>query len=280
MDSLQIKQFIQRAIAEDVSNGDHTSMATIPKNTQGKAQLIIKDEGIIAGVQIAEKIFNEVDKTLKIEIFKSDGQQVKYGDIALKVSGSVHSILIAERLILNTMQRMSGIATTTHKIVKLIKHTHAKILDTRKTTPNFRYFEKLAVQIGGGKNHRFGLFDLILIKDNHIDYAGGIAKALNAVHIYLQSHTLLPIVIEVRNLSELKEVIHIGGINRVLLDNFSFDMLKNAVKLIDEKFDCEASGNITLENVIEYANCGVNYISMGALTHSIKSLDMSLKAIK
>lgn len=280
MDSLQIKQFIQQALAEDVSNGDHTSMATIPKNTQGKAQLIIKDEGIIAGVQIAEEIFNEVDKTLKIENFKSDGQQIKYGDIALTVSGSVHSILIAERLVLNTMQRMSGIATITHKIVKLIKHTHTKILDTRKTTPNFRYFEKLAVQIGGGKNHRFGLFDMILIKDNHIDYAGGISKALDAVHIYLQFHTLLPIVIEVRNLSELNEVIHIGGIHRVLLDNFSFDMLKKAVKLIDGKFDCEASGNITLENVIEYANCGVNYISMGALTHSVKSLDMSLKAIK
>ncbi|TAF82956.1 MAG: carboxylating nicotinate-nucleotide diphosphorylase [Sphingobacteriales bacterium] len=280
MDKQYIKNFIQQALAEDVGNGDHTSLATIAPHTQGQAQLIIKDEGIIAGVFMAEAIFNEVDISLNLEFFIKDGQAVKYGDIALKVSGSVHSILMAERLVLNTMQRMSGIATTTHKIVTSLKNTHTKVLDTRKTTPNLRFLEKKAVQIGGGVNHRNGLYDMILIKDNHVDYAGSIAKALQAAKLYVQSHTPLPIVIEVRNLNELHQVIGIGGINRILLDNFTFPLLKEAVKLIDGKFDCEASGNITPENAIDYAQCGVNYISMGALTHSVKSFDMSLKAIK
>jgi nicotinate-nucleotide pyrophosphorylase (carboxylating) len=280
LDKQLIKQFITQALAEDVGTGDHTSLATIAPYTQGKAQLIIKDEGVIAGVKLAEAIFNEVDNSLKLEIFITDGQPVKHGDIALKVSGSVHSILIAERLVLNTMQRMSGIATTTYKIVQSLKYSHTKVLDTRKTTPNLRFLEKWAVQIGGGVNHRAGLYDMILIKDNHIDYAGGIAQALDAAHLYTQSHTPLPIVIEVRNLQELQQVMAIGGIERILLDNFSFPLLKEAVKIIDGKFASEASGGITPENAIAYANCGVNYISMGALTHSVKSLDMSLKAIK
>lgn len=279
LDTQLIHQFIKNALTEDVGDGDHTSLSTIPAATQGKAKLIIKEDGILAGIELAIEIFKEVDTGLKVDVLLQDGAEVKFGDIALTVSGSTHSILIAERLVLNCMQRMSGIATTTHRIVSLLKNTKTKILDTRKTTPGLRYLEKWAVRIGGGVNHRIGLYDMILIKDNHVDYAGGIANAITAAQKYLaDQHKNLEIEIEVRNLEELKQVLAIGGVNRIMLDNFSFENLRAAVALIDGKFTTEASGGITEANVAEYAACGVDFISMGALTHSVKSLDMSLKA--
>lgn len=272
--------FIQNALAEDVGDGDHTSLSTIPQGQQGKAKLLIKDSGIIAGIEVALEIFKVVDPALSIEILLSDGQLVNPGDIAFFVSGSVHSILKAERLVLNTMQRMSGIATKTNSIVKILEGTNTKILDTRKTTPGLRYLEKLSVKIGGGVNHRFGLYDMILIKDNHVDYAGGISNAIHAVQNYLKVNQLIiSVEIEVRNLQELMQVIEIGSVDRILLDNFDFLTLKKAVELINGSFITEASGGITEDNVLEYAKCGVDYVSMGALTHSIKSLDMSLKAV-
>lgn len=276
-----LDKFITDALREDVGDGDHTSLSTISKGKQGIAKLLIKEEGIVAGVEVALEIFKQVDSELQIEVYIKDGAEVKYGDIVLQVSGSTHSILVAERLVLNTMQRMSGIASTTRKIVNLLKDTNTKVLDTRKTTPNMRFLEKLAVKIGGGVNHRFGLYDMILIKDNHVDYAGGISQALNAAKLYIKENNKnIQIEIEVRNLTELKEVIACGEVDRILLDNFKFDTLREAVKLIDGKFITEASGGITEQNVVEYALCGVDYVSMGALTHSVKSLDMSLKAVK
>lgn len=270
---------MKNALAEDVGDGDHTSLSTIPPGTQGKAKLIIKEDGVLAGIELALEIFKEVDDTLKVDVLLQDGVAVKVGDIALTVSGSTHAILIAERLVLNCMQRMSGIATKTHRIVSLLKTTKTKILDTRKTTPGLRYLEKWAVRIGGGVNHRIGLYDMILIKDNHVDYAGGISNAITAAKKYLiDQNKSLQIEIEVRNLEELSQVLSIGGVDRIMLDNFSFENLRAAVKLIDGKFITEASGGITEENVAEYAACGVDFISMGALTHSVKSLDMSLKA--
>ena len=281
LDKNILLSFIHQALKEDVGDGDHTSLSTIPAGQQGEAQLIIKDEGILAGVAVALEIFKVVDPGLKTEVLLEDGTQVKMGDIAMYVSGSVHSILVAERLVLNFMQRMSGIATTTWHIVSLLAGTGTQVLDTRKTTPGLRYFEKLAVKIGGGVNHRFGLYDMILIKDNHVDYAGGTAKAIEAAKIYLAEKNLdIQIEIEVRNLLEVKEVLQVGGVDRILLDNFDFDHLKEAVQLINGRFITEASGGITEHNVLEYAKCGVNFVSMGALTHSFKSLDMSLKAIK
>jgi nicotinate-nucleotide pyrophosphorylase (carboxylating) len=275
-----LDQFIQNALKEDVGNGDHTSLSTIPPNATGKAKLIIKENGIISGIAVALEIFKTVDPNLKVDVKITDGCEVKINDIALYVSGNSHSILIAERLVLNTMQRMSGISTTTRRIVDLLKGTHTKVLDTRKTTPNIRFLEKEAVKIGGGVNHRFGLYDMILIKDNHVDYAGGIENAIKSAQKYRDDNKLnIQIEIEVRNLLELDEVLKTGGIDRILLDNFNFDDLKLAVKTINRKFKTEASGNITEQNALDYANCGVDYISMGALTHSIKSLDMSLKAI-
>jgi nicotinate-nucleotide pyrophosphorylase (carboxylating) len=275
-----LDQFIQNALKEDVGNGDHTSLSTIPPNATGKAKLIIKENGIISGIAVALEIFKTVDPNLKVDVKITDGCEVKINDIALYVSGNSHSILIAERLVLNTMQRMSGISTTTRRIVDLLKGTHTKVLDTRKTTPNIRFLEKEAVKIGGGVNHRFGLYDMILIKDNHVDYAGGIENAIKSAQKYKADNKLnIQIEIEVRNLLELDEVLKTGGIDRILLDNFNFDDLKLAVKTINRKFKTEASGNITEQNALDYANCGVDYISMGALTHSIKSLDMSLKAI-
>lgn len=266
---------------EDVGEGDHTSLSTIPEGKQGEAQLLIKDEGILAGIAVAKEIFHYIDPKLKLEVLLEDGTQVRNGDIAFYVSGSIHSILVAERLVLNTMQRMSGIASTTHHVVQLLKDTHTRVLDTRKTTPGLRYLEKLAVKIGGGENHRFGLYDMILIKDNHVDYAGGIAKAINAARQYLDEKALkIPIEVEVRNLAEIKEVMQTEGVDRILLDNFSFEQLKEAIKFINGKYITEASGGITEENVLDYANCGVDFVSMGMLTHSVKSLDMSLKAIK
>lgn len=279
MDKQVIDQFIKNAIAEDLGDGDHTSLSTIPANAQGKAKLIIKEDGIIAGVTLAIEIFKQVDAGLKTEVFIHDGVAVKYGDIALTVSGSTHSILLAERLVLNCMQRMSGIATKTDHIVRLLSDYSTQLLDTRKTTPGLRYLEKWAVRIGGGINHRIGLYDMILIKDNHVDYAGGIANAITAANQYLKDQNKeLQIEIEVRNLEELKQVLEMGNVDRIMLDNFSFTDLTAAVRLIDKKYVTEASGGITEENIIQYAACGVDYISMGALTHSVKSLDMSLKA--
>ncbi|MFC6101755.1 carboxylating nicotinate-nucleotide diphosphorylase [Olivibacter domesticus] len=275
----QLRTFISQALQEDVGDGDHTSLATIPAGKQGQAQLIIKEDGILAGVAVALEIFNVVNPLLAIEVFIHDGAEVKVGDVALKVTGDIHAILMAERLVLNVMQRMSGIATTTHGLVQILKNTKTKILDTRKTTPGIRFLEKEAVRIGGGVNHRFGLYDMILIKDNHVDYAGGIKQALEAAGEYKKSlQKPIEIEIEVRNIKELKEVLVYGSVDRILLDNFGFKDLVEAVKLIDGKFVSEASGGIVPSNAKQFADCGVDYISMGALTHSVKSLDMSLKA--
>lgn len=279
LDKQLIHQFIKNALAEDIGDGDHTSLSTIALGTQGKAKLMIKEDGILAGIDLGLAIFKEVDADLKVEVLLHDGDVVKFGDIALRVSGSTHSILIAERLVLNCMQRMSGIATKTHRIVSILKNTKTKILDTRKTTPGLRYLEKWAVRIGGGVNHRIGLYDMILIKDNHVDYAGGITKAINAAQQYLKKNDKqLQIEVEVRNLEELAQVLAVGGIDRIMLDNFNFENLRAAVTLIDGRFVTEASGGITEESALEFASCGVDFISMGELTHSVKSLDMSLKA--
>lgn len=280
MDKETVQQFIFNALKEDIGEGDHTSLSTIPKEAIGKAKLLIKEDGIIAGVSLALDIFKAVDNNLKVEVLIEDGAEVKYGDIALFVEGSARSILAAERLVLNSMQRMSGIATTTHQIVQKLSSTNTKVLDTRKTTPNLRFLEKWAVKIGGGVNHRFGLYDMILIKDNHVDYAGGITQAIQAAQEYLKKiNKNIQIEIEVRNEKELAEVLNIGGVDRILLDNFNFEQLNKAVTTINKRFITEASGGITPENALEYAQCGVDFISMGALTHSVKSLDMSLKAV-
>lgn len=279
LDKKLVDAFIKNAIAEDVGDGDHTSLSTIPLTTQGKAKLIVKEDGMLAGVELALAIFNQVDPELSVTVMINDGETVKVGDIALKVEGSTHSILLAERLVLNCMQRMSGIATKTNRIVQLLAPYHTKILDTRKTTPGLRYLEKWAVKIGGGVNHRIGLYDMILIKDNHVDYAGGIANAIESANQYLaRTGKKLAIEIEVRNLDELKQVLAVGNVQRIMLDNFELPLLKEAVQLIDGRFITEASGGIVEDNVTDYAACGVDFISMGALTHSVKSLDLSLKA--
>ncbi|MBG6234680.1 nicotinate-nucleotide pyrophosphorylase (carboxylating) [Pedobacter sp. CAN_A7] len=279
MDKQLIDLFIKNAIAEDLGDGDHTSLSTIPSGAQGKAKLLIKEQGILAGVTLAQEIFDHIDPTLQTEILLKDGTAVNYGDIAFTVTGSSHSILLAERLVLNCMQRMSGIASTTQRIVKLLEPYKTKVLDTRKTTPGLRYLEKWAVRIGGGVNHRFGLYDMIMIKDNHVDYAGGITAAITAANTYLkETERDLKIEIEVRNLDELQQVLATGNVNRIMLDNFNFNDLTTAVNLIDKQYETEASGGIIEENITQYAACGVDFISMGALTHSVKSLDMSLKA--
>lgn len=279
MDKHIIDQFIKNAIAEDIGDGDHTSLSTIPLGTQGKAKLIVKEDGILAGVELAIEIFNQIDPSLKVNVLIPDSTAVKYGEIALTVEGATHAILLAERLVLNCMQRMSGIATKTNRIVQLLKPFKTKVLDTRKTTPGLRYLEKWAVKIGGGVNHRIGLYDMILIKDNHVDYAGGIANAIIAANNYLkEKNKNLAIEIEVRNMEELKQVLAQGNVDRIMLDNFELPLLKEAVELIAGKFVTEASGGIVEENVAEYAACGVDFISMGVLTHSVKSLDLSLKA--
>jgi nicotinate-nucleotide pyrophosphorylase (carboxylating) len=281
LDKELIGQFISNSLKEDVGDGDHTSLATIPSGTIGKAKLLVKDYGILAGVELAVEIFHFIDKKLKVTVFLNDGVDVKPGDIAFEVAGSVHCILKAERLVLNCMQRMSGIATKTDRIVDLLKGTNTQVLDTRKTTPGMRYLEKWAVRIGGGVNHRFGLYDMILIKDNHVDYSGGIRQAIENAHEYITSQNKkLAIEIEVRNLDELEEVLQTGGVDRIMLDNFSFVDLKQAVNIIEGRYITEASGGITADNVRDYANCGVDYISIGALTHSVKCLDLSLKAVK
>jgi len=281
LDKELIHQFINNALSEDVGDGDHTSLATIPADAAGKAKLLVKDEGILAGVELAAEIFHVVDPNLKLNVFLQDGTPVKYGDVAFEVEGSSRSILTAERLVLNCMQRMSGIATKTRHIVDLLKGTNTKVLDTRKTTPGLRYLEKWAVRIGGGVNHRFGLYDMILIKDNHVDYAGGIRQAIESANQYLADNgKKLAIEIEVRNLDELEQVLQTGNVNRILIDNFDFDNLRQAVALNKGRFITEASGGITIDNIRDYADCGVDYISVGALTHSVKSLDLSLKAVK
>lgn len=282
MDEIEQKtlhEFIQLALLEDVGDGDHTSLSTIPKGAVGSAHVLIKDEGILAGQQVALAIFKEIDPQLEVSLLFEDGQAVKRGDIVIKVSGSIHSILVAERLVLNVMQRMSGIATITNQVVKALSTTHTKVLDTRKTTPGIRFLEKEAVRIGGGVNHRFGLYDMILIKDNHVDFAGGIKNALDASNEYRSKlHKKIDIEIEVRNLDELKEVMEHGGVERILLDNFEISELKKAVNLVNKRFITEASGGITFDNALDYASTGVDYISMGALTHSVKSMDISLKS--
>jgi len=281
LDKQLIDQFIINALKEDVGDGDHTSLATIPAGTTGKAKLLVKDNGILAGVELAVEIFHIVDDKLKLTVFLNDGAAVKYGDVAFEVEGDAKSILTAERLVLNCMQRMSGIATVTDEIVDLLKGTNTKVLDTRKTTPGLRYLEKWAVRIGGGVNHRFGLYDMILIKDNHVDYAGGISEAIEGAHNYLAANNKkLAIEIEVRNLEELEEVLQTGGVDRILLDNFNFSDLSDAVDMIEGRYITEASGGITIDNIRAYAETGVDYISVGALTHSVKSLDLSLKAVK
>jgi nicotinate-nucleotide pyrophosphorylase (carboxylating) len=272
--------FIDLAIAEDIGDGDHTSLSTIPAGTQNKAQLLVKDSGILAGVQVANIIFHRIDPNLNVVNLLSDGDKIKVGEVVLTVSGSAHSILKAERLVLNIMQHMSAIATATNAIVQKVSHTKCKILDTRKTTPGMRFLEKDAVLIGGGMNHRIGLYDMILIKDNHVDYAGGITAALvNAKQYLKDTGRNLPIEIETRSIDEVKEAISEGGFKRIMFDNFNFDMIREAVLLVNGKFETEASGGITTENVVHYAECGVDYISIGALTHSVKALDLSLKAV-
>jgi nicotinate-nucleotide pyrophosphorylase (carboxylating) len=275
-----VDNLIDLAIREDVGDGDHTSLACIPNNTIGKAQLLVKEDGIIAGVELAKIIFNKFDNSLIFTPYIKDGATINIGDIIFEVEGSSQSILKAERLVLNFMQRMSGIASTTNYYTSLLNGLNTKILDTRKTTPGNREIEKMAVKIGGGVNHRMGLYDMIMIKDNHIDYAGGISEAITATNEYLKKGKKpLAIEIEARNLNELNEILAIGGVQRIMLDNFSFSDLKEAVQLIDGKYETEASGGITDKTIRDYAECGVDYISVGALTHQIKSLDLSLKAI-
>jgi nicotinate-nucleotide pyrophosphorylase (carboxylating) len=272
--------FIENALCEDIGDGDHTSIACIPDNAIGKAQLLVKDTGILAGVGVAERIFFLTDKEIKFNKIREDGDKVAPPDIAFVVEGSIRSLLKAERLVLNVMQRMSGIATTTNCYVERLEGLKTKILDTRKTTPGMRMLEKLAVKIGGGENHRFGLYDMILIKDNHIDFAGSIPNAINRTREYLKkTGRNLQIEIEARNLKDVETILEIGGINRIMLDNFSIADTREAVEIIADKYETESSGGITLDNLREYAACGVDFISVGALTHHIKSLDLSLKAL-
>jgi nicotinate-nucleotide pyrophosphorylase (carboxylating) len=275
------KQFIANALKEDVGDGDHTSLAIIPRNHKGKMQLIVKEEGIIAGVEAALNIFNFIDKSIKVKIIIKDGSRVQKGDIIFNVEGNTQKLLTAERLVLNIMQRMSGIATKTNYLQNLCKGTGARVIDTRKTTPGFRFFEKWAVVIGGGSNHRYGLYDMILVKDNHIDFAGGIAQAIDAANAYLKlKRKNLSIEIETRNLEEVKKVLKRGGVQRIMLDNYTPSQTLTAVKLIKGKFEVESSGRITEKNIRSYAKCGVDFISIGALTHHVKSLDMSLKVVR
>jgi len=279
MENRILREFILNCLEEDIGEGDHSSLACIPENASGMAKLLIKESGILAGVRIAEQVFSVVDNQLKSEIFIKDGAKIVPGDVAFIVSGNQQSILRSERLVLNIMQRMSGIATSTREYVDRIQGLHAKILDTRKTTPGMRFADKEAVRIGGGENHRIGLFDMIMLKDNHIDYAGGIRPAIVRTLEYLKrKNKKLKIEIEARNLKDIEKILACGGIDRIMLDNFSLEGTKTAVKMIAGRFETESSGGITLETVRSYAECGVDYISVGALTHHIKSLDMSLKA--
>ena len=277
----ELQLIIQNALREDVGDGDHSSLACIPNSAVGKAKLLVKDTGIIAGVVFAKMIFEQVDPSLKLETYIKDGEEVTNGDVVFVVSGSSQSILKAERLVLNSMQRMSAIATKTKSYVDLLKGTQTKILDTRKTTPGFRACEKWAVKIGGGENHRFALYDMIMLKDNHNDFAGGITKAIEKTKEYLkQNNKDLKIIVEARNLDEVKEILQNDGVYRILLDNFNFEDTKQAVAIIGNKCQTESSGNINENTIRSYAECGVNYISSGALTHSVYNMDLSLKAIE
>jgi nicotinate-nucleotide pyrophosphorylase (carboxylating) len=276
----EIDLIITNAIREDVGEGDHSSLACIPESTTGKAKLLVKDKGILAGVDFAKRVFNYVDPNMEIEILLEDGSPVTYGDVAFYVSGSSQSILKAERLVLNAMQRMSAIATKANHFVTLLEDTGTKILDTRKTTPGIRALEKWAVKIGGGENHRFALYDMVMLKDNHIDFAGGITKAIEKTKQYLSDHHLdLKIIVEARDLNEIKEILQTPGVYRILIDNFNYEDTRKAVKLIGDSCLTESSGGINEETVRKYAECGVDYISSGALTHSVYNLDLSLKAV-
>jgi nicotinate-nucleotide pyrophosphorylase (carboxylating) len=278
---MTIDEIIESALVEDIGDGDHTSLSTIPADARGKARLLVKENGTLSGMKIAAEIFRKVDTRIKFSPFINDGDKINVGDIAFEVDGPSASILKAERLVLNFMQRMSGVATSTAAYVKKLEGLRTKVLDTRKTTPLLRELEKQAVRDGGGHNHRFGLYDMLMIKDNHVDFAGGIAKAIQAANEYLANKNLgLKIEIEVRNMEELQQVLETGRVNRIMLDNFSPQLLREAVHKIEGRYETEASGGITLETLRDYAETGVDYISVGALTHHIKSLDLSLKAIK
>lgn len=280
---LKVEELVDRLIdlsfAEDIGDGDHTTLCCIPEDAMGKSKLLIKEDGILAGVEIAKEVFHRFDPTMQVEVLMGDGTKVKKGDVAMIVTGKVRSLLQTERLMLNIMQRMSGIATMTAKYVERLEGTHTRVLDTRKTTPGMRMLEKQAVKIGGGCNHRIGLFDMILLKDNHVDFAGGIANAINRCHEYLKQKGLdLKIEIEVRNFDELKQAMDCGGIDRIMLDNFSVADTKKAVEIVGGKYETESSGGIIFDTLRDYAECGVDFISVGALTHSVKGLDMSFKA--
>jgi len=278
---MDIQKFINKALTEDVGNGDYSSLSCIPDDVYSSAKLLVKEPGILAGVEIAKQVFTTVSAQLQVQTFINDGSEINQGDIVFIVEGPAQKILTAERLVLNIMQRMSGIATLTSRFVNELKGTETKLLDTRKTTPNFRYFEKLAVSIGGGYNHRFGLFDMMMLKDNHIDFAGGIAEAIAKANEYNNANNLnLKIEIETRNLDEVQQVLNVGNVNRIMLDNFDIFTLSQAVSLIEGRYETEASGNIGLHNIKNYAQTGVNFISVGTITHSYKSLDLSLKAVK
>lgn len=274
-----LQSFISAALQEDIGPGDYSSLASIPEGKIGQAKLLIKESGILAGVELATHIFEAVDPKLEVELLKKDGDEVQVGDIGFLVSGPSASILSAERLVLNCMQRMSAIATKTHRLTQLISHTKARLMDTRKTTPNFRLMEKWAVLIGGGVNHRFALYDMIMLKDNHVDFAGGIRQAVERTKKYLEEKQLkLKIEVETRNLEEVDEVLQVGGVDFIMLDNMDLETMREAVRRINGRMGTEASGGITESNLVEVAECGVDYISMGALTHSVSSLDISLKA--
>lgn len=272
-------ELLKLSFAEDIGDGDHTTLCCIPEDAMGKSQLIVKEDGVLAGVRMAKEVFAHFDPTMQMEVFLHDGAEVKKGDVAFVVTGKVQSLLQTERLMLNIMQRMSGIATMTHRYVKLLEGTGAHVLDTRKTTPGMRMLEKEAVKIGGGMNHRIGLFDMILLKDNHVDFAGGTTNAIRRCHEYLEAkHLNLKIEIEVRNFEELQQVLDYGGVDRIMLDNFTVADTRKAVEIINHRFEVESSGGITFDTIRSYAECGVDFISVGALTHSVKGLDMSFKA--
>lgn len=276
----ELDLIISNAIREDVGEGDHSSLACIPANAKGKAKLLVKEDGIIAGVEMAKRIFNYVDTSMTVETLINDGENVKYGDIVFYVEGSSQSILKAERLVLNCMQRMSAIASKTKEFARLLDGTKTKVLDTRKTTPGIRAIEKWAVKIGGGENHRFALYDMIMLKDNHIDFCGGVTKAIEQTKEYLKANNLdLKIIVEARDLEEIKEILSAGGVHRILIDNFNYEKTREAVALIGDQCQTESSGGINLDTARAYADCGVDYISSGALTHSVYNMDLSLKAV-
>ena len=274
-----IDRLIDLSFAEDIGDGDHTTLSCIPDTAMGKSKLLIKEAGILAGIEVAKEVFRRFDPTLKVTVYLEDGTEVKPGDVPMVVEGKVQSLLQTERLMLNIMQRMSGIATMTHKYAQQLEGTHTRVLDTRKTTPGMRILEKMAVKIGGGVNHRIGLFDMILLKDNHVDFAGGIEKAITRAREYCRAKGKdLKIEIEVRNLDELQQVLEVGGVDRIMFDNFTPELTRKAVEMVGGRYETESSGGITFDTLRDYAECGVDFISVGALTHSVKGLDMSFKA--